>query len=392
MPKSAANNRKPCLVINGLQIVSGAAGLARYAYEVITRLIYLSPEWDIKVLTTDKYFADRFPGHSYLLPACISPQKGGLGHVLRYIWAKLLLSGLLKRLKADVYYSTSAEVPGGSLNIPCVATIHDLIPVVYKRLYWKQGLLFSRQFKESARKALKIICISRFTEKEYLQRFPQAKKKTEVIYNGVSGLGFSESDNQSAVSKDKILTLLGIEKNFFLFVGALRPYKNIDGAVRALAKIKEQSLDLVIAGPPNPKQKHKLLNLADKLEIKHRVHFLGYVTEEELSALYSRAKALILPSCYEGFGLPALEAMKQGVPVICSNRASLPEVCADAALYVKADDPEDMARVFSRLMQEKKLSSFMIEKGKKRVQEFSWDKTALQIKRLLSEQLCSCKF
>jgi glycosyltransferase involved in cell wall biosynthesis len=185
---------------------------------------------------------------------------------------------------------------------------------------------------------------------------------------------------------DSLQKKYGITGNFILFVGTLQPRKNIERLIEAFSQISSshKDLSLVVIG------KHgwlyeAILAAPKKFDIEEKVKFLSFVSDEELATFYKYALCYVLPSLYEGFGLPVLEAMSYECPVITSNISSLPEAAGDAALYIDPLDVADIAAKMNMFISSEKLRKEYIEKGKKQVKKFSWEKTAKETLAVLEE-------
>jgi glycosyltransferase involved in cell wall biosynthesis len=176
----------------------------------------------------------------------------------------------------------------------------------------------------------------------------------------------------------------GITKPYILFVGTIQPRKNIAKLIEAFAKLKTENLELIIVGKKGWLWE-EILAAPEKFKVADRVKFLDFVGDENLPSLYKNALCFVLPSLYEGFGLPVLEAMKLGCPVVISNVSSLPEVGGDAALYFDPQSVSDMAEKLNVVINDKGLRIKMIEKGYNQVKQFSWEKTARKTLEVLQE-------
>jgi glycosyltransferase involved in cell wall biosynthesis len=179
---------------------------------------------------------------------------------------------------------------------------------------------------------------------------------------------------------------LPVPDDYFFFAGVLKERKNVSGVIRAFAVFAQEnsSYDLLIAGKHSGAFAESLVSLAHQLGVEKRVRFLGYVTDSQLAYLYSKARALVFPSFIEGFGMPVLEAMSVGLPVITSDGGALAEVAGDAALLVDATNPDDIAAAMTRIANDTVLREQLHEKGLLRAAQFSWDKTAEQLLALIS--------
>jgi len=219
-----------------------------------------------------------------------------------------------------------------------------------------------------ARTARQVLTDSQFSREELAHYLKIKKDKIIVNPGGCEHILNIEPD--SSILSDKRIA----QKTFLLAVGSSSPHKNLSIIEKAIENYPENSIYLVIAGGTFS----KVFNAVDTVETQ-RIVRLGYVTDAQLRALYSRAVGFVFPSLYEGFGLPPLEAMACGCPVICSNRASLPEVCGDAALYFDPLNVDEINHSISRFLENSPLRDELREKGFERAKLFTWKKAAESI-------------
>jgi glycosyltransferase involved in cell wall biosynthesis len=251
---------------------------------------------------------------------------------------------------------------------PLLVTIHDVLHLAMPQ--YMQGLhkrLYARALLAAVRsKASAVICNSRFTADELIRLVGVPASRIEVVHMGVDEGWFAVNARPRPH-----------EKPYFVFVGNVKPHKNIAGLVGAFRRIAETvPHDLVIVG-----KKEGFITGDRKVEgwaaaLGGRVKFTGLVEDELLRRYVACADALVLPSFYEGFGLPPLEAMACGCPAIVSDRASLPEVCGDAALYCDPNDVEDIAARMLDVTRNETTRALLREKGLQRARQFTWDKCA----------------
>jgi len=282
-------------------------------------------------------------------------------------------SDILK--KTDIFWSPHYNIPL-RFNGKLLVTIHDvnhlalpqLLHGFHKRLYAKY------MFNAVKKKSSKIITVSEFSKKEIVKYVGIKNEKISVVRNGVESIWFH-------IKKDE----RPYPKNYFLYVGNVKPHKNLIALLQAFELLKDNiSHDIVIVGKKHGfiTQDKNIDHVAQKL--MNRVHFTGYVSDSSLQQWVAHAEALIFPSLYEGFGLPPLEAMACGCPVLCSNAASLPEVCGDAVLYFDPYQPKDIAKKIEMLICSPSLRNELIEKGKTRAHQFTWEKSAAQVINIIN--------
>lgn len=287
----------------------------------------------------------------------------------------------IRKLELDVFHSTNYFLPLFLRpGVKAVATVHDLIPLKFPHFTpraWKTRLhpLFRRILSRSVKRADRVITVSGHTRRDLVADLDLPEEKIAVVYNGIDRayrpLGEAES-------RERIDRRLGFAGSFLLYVGRFDPYKNVVGLIRAFERFLRGRSDgprLVLAGHPDPRYPQAKAAVFE-LQLGSRVVFLDGVEEEELVALYNRARILVLPSLYEGFGLPPLEAMACGTPVIVSDRGSLPEVVGEAGMIVDPDNPTALASAIGDLWDSDELRSSLRERGLVRAAEFSWKRTA----------------
>ncbi len=293
------------------------------------------------------------------------------------------LYGLTKKLSNNpqdlsVFFSPTHYLPLFS-GIPSVISILDVSYLHFPDLFNKKDLYQLKIWGGySIRKAQKIITISEASKNDIIKLYKVAEKKVVVVYPGV------KTGESKKMNKNELAKKYGLEKDFILFVGTLQPRKNIVRLIEAFSKMKNKDLDLVIVGKKGW-QFEEILSAPKKFEASSRVKFLHDVSDEDLPSFYQNALFFILPSLYEGFGLPVLEAMQYSCPVITSNVSSLPETGGDAALYIDPESVLDITSKMEKLANDENLRKEMIEKGKKQVAKFSWEKTAKETLKVLEE-------
>ncbi|HUV82962.1 MAG TPA: glycosyltransferase family 1 protein, partial [archaeon] len=271
----------------------------------------------------------------------------GLGNnkLLIPLWNQVLLPINLKKENIDLIHGTKNETPFILKCCKSVITIHDLTPFLFPtdfmlldRIYWKTII------PRSLRKSDRIIAISEHTKKDIVNFFNIPADKIDVILHGLpEGYGVISDYNVL----EKVKNRYSLTDNFILYVGTIRPRKNIETLVKAFYKLKKSKQiihKLVITGK-ELLCGHELYKLIQLLKLENDVIFTGFVLDEDLPAIYNLAELFVYPSLYEGFGLPPLESMACGTPVITSNTSSLPEVVGDAGIIVDPYDIDDLAKV-----------------------------------------------
>jgi glycosyltransferase involved in cell wall biosynthesis len=265
-----------------------------------------------------------------------------------------------------------------------VVTIHDLgylhVPEGHTD---QQRRMLDYTTRWSVRAAAHIIAISETTKRDLVERYRAAEHNITVIPHGVNTSLTRPVDATIAETMQR----LGLTRPFVLAVGTVQPRKNYDGLARALGAIKIAGLphQLVIAGKRGwlADEVHRKIDASGNAD---RVHQLGYVSEHDLAALYAAADLMVFPSWYEGFGLPALEAMQCGTPVVSSNRGALPESVGDAGLIVDPGDEAALGQTLVRGLTDDALRQRLIAAGRRRAREFTWERTARLTLEVLRNQ------
>jgi len=284
---------------------------------------------------------------------------------------------------ADIYHETTHDVIPGILesgkDVKFIADIHDLSPLVGPQWHLPEGVVdFARSFDKLINADV-IITKSWFVANELVERFSLPQEKIRVVPNAPAALYrrvVAPASMRELIHK-RIPTYSG--KPFILYTGTIEPRKNLETLINAFTNLhKRYEVDLIIAGGFGWKY-HELLKMPVGLG-RNKVIFTGYVTEEEMLALYNQAAIFVFPSWYEGFGMPPLEAMACGVPVIVSNAGSLPEVTADAALTFDPARPEELTYLMEKLLDSENLMEELGRKGMKRAGDFSWERIVADIR------------
>ena len=281
----------------------------------------------------------------------------------------------LKIPKCDVFWSPHYNIPVLPVRAKRrIVTIHDVYHLAFQHaLSLPQRIYAKLMLNQAIRKSDIVLTVSEFSKQEII-KYTGTQSDIKVIYNGIEPHWYKEQP----VSLSK-------RDNYILYVGNVKPHKNLVRAIKAFSFLKEKNLKFKIVGKKDD------FIMADKevekiaRKLGNRVEFTGYVRDSELKELYRKARLFLFPSLYEGFGLPPLEAMACGTPVIVSKVASLPEICGDAAYYVNPYDVNDIARGIEIVLKNEELQKELIQKGRKRVKLFSWEKSAKKLIEVIEE-------
>lgn len=345
------------------------AGVGTYSYNLVKYLTEVDKENEY-ILFCDKRSISQVPSADNFSKRIISESVFSPSH-------QLFFSITLRKQELDIFHAAHFIVPL-FLSCPCVVTIHDLIPLVFPpSMPSKVGRAYYKRVNNKViSKAGMIIAVSESTKKDIVENFGVSEQKIQVIYNGV-GEEFDIVKNENLINRAKERNK--ISSSFLLNVGNPKPHKNWLRLIEAFASLGNVVKDhqLVLVGSPDPRYP-EIRRLIKQLRLEDKVIITGFVKENDMPLLYNAADAFIFPSLYEGFGLPVLEAMACGTPVVCSNTSSLLEVAGDSALMVDPADKASIAEGIKKILSDEKLREGLSEKGLKRKDLFSWTKTAQQ--------------
>jgi len=298
-------------------------------------------------------------------------------------WEKFLLPQKAEEDKCDALLSLyqSATRINGHRGLKHVMVVHDIIPKLFPQYLNNFRKKIYQFFVEHAiKKTDKIIAVSHRTEKDLINQLGIEAGKISVAYEDVDEIYKKNVETQDIAS---VLKKYGLQPGYIYNGGGLEIRKNTESVLRAYKFLWDNYGQhgwlpkLVISGKLMPELAPLVLDaqkLVEELDIKNRVILLDQVPQEDLPVLYRSASVFVYPSRYEGFGLPVLEAMNQGVPVIASKTSSIPEVGSDAIFYCDPDSYEDLAMVIKNLLNNNHLKAALSMKGKERASHFSWDK------------------
>ena len=303
---------------------------------------------------------------------------------VRLLWLQVGLPRLLRRLNADMLLGAS-DVSTWRPPCPYVLMVHNFNPFSPMRSdMWGRKrlarLALQRELvRRCARRADRVVFVSEWSRSAMSQAMGIPLEKSAVVHHGVDEIFLRTSPDSDKQSDGH---------PFLLVVSAILEHKNLKRLVEAysdLATARAEELDLVIAGPiGSPKLRSSLEGFLQQRGLTPRVRFLGSVPSEELASLYRQAELLVFPSVEETFGLPLIEAMASGLPVVASKVSVMPEICGDAVQYFDPFDVADMTRMLERTLNDTALREDMGERGLARAADFSWDRTARGLLTVMS--------
>ena len=353
---------------------SQATGIERYSFEIINRLFKLATHHGYKPILFVRDYLPNFP------TTCQKKIN------FKRFWTLAGLSFKMLRNKPDILFVPSHVLPlvRAKKNI---IMIHDVAFARYPKIYtWRQRFYLNWSTKYAVKHASKIIVPSEFTAEDLRVVFKCPAEKIEVIKHGVNESP-QFTDDEKRVCFEKF-GLVSTDK-YLLFLGRIEHKKNVARLIRAFASIPQNTgLKLVLGGKPG--LGYELIrDTANKCDVSNRIIFTGYISEIEKSVLLKNAFSFVFPSLYEGFGMPILEAMKAGIPVIASDIPVLREVGGKACYFVDPLSEQDISRAILEIMKDHEMRDRMITLGSKQITGFDWDKSADKTWKLFSDSLCS---
>lgn len=362
---------KKTIYINGKYLAQQLTGVQRYAVELTKA---------IDVLLDSHEIFQKF-NFKILAPSCAKIESIALkniqiervGKFKGFFWEQFILPFYVRTNLLLNFCSAAPLIKSNQ-----IVTIHDAAPFDHPEWF---GFVFICWYWVALNflgwRVAQIATDSEFSRKRLLHHLPIAENKIKLIYCGVSSFSQHREDEKLQALKAHYQ----LDKNYFLFIGSLEPRKNLQRLFQAWNNIHSQlsDFDLVIIGGKGSKKVFRHVVYQDINNIK----LLGYLTDVDLKILLSGAYALVYPSLYEGFGLPPLEAMSMGIPVIVSDIASLPEVVGEAALFINPMDVASIANGIEQLAGDKKLREQLSQAGIKQAEKFSWKNSAGQLLDLI---------
>lgn len=357
-------------------------GFGRFTNESVSRMVKAHPEHDFLFFFDRPYsdeflFADNVEAFS-LFPPARHP-------ILFFAWFEGLVARQLKRSKADVFLS-----PDGFCSLrtstPTLLVVHDIsfkhypeyVPFTERKYYD----FFMPKF---VHKAKRIATVSEYSKQDLVQQYELAPEKIDVVYNGVNPEFTPISSEEQKAVRDQFSN----GKPFFLYVGSVHPRKNVSRLIQAFNQMKSQTGSPVqlLLGGRMAWQTSAIEQVYRESPFQNEIHFLGRISQTDLTRLTASALALTYASILEGFGIPILEAMQCHVPVITSNITSMPEVAGDAALLVDPFSVQSISDAMIQISENESLREQLIQLGKSRLKVFSWDQTANRLWKSLEQTI-----
>ncbi|WP_338431583.1 glycosyltransferase family 1 protein [Synechococcus elongatus] len=350
------------LLVNLAMVLRQPTGISTYALSLLPHLRSLQP-----TLLSDRLY-DGFTHQ--LISHKLCSDRGRRARLRRLYWTQTQIPKIYRQFQSHLLFSPAPEAP---IDRDCrlVVMVHDLRPLKLPSQSW-QTYYFRWVVPKVVAQASHVICNSEATAADLCDFYQLPAQKITPIY-----LGYDRQHYQPWQGKTG---------NYFLHIGQQFPHKNLDRLIRAFAQLPAD-YQLYLAGSRHPSETPRLEQLVQSLGLQERVQFLRYVDYADLPKLIGEAIALVYPSLWEGFGLPILEAMACGTPVITSNCSSLPEVGGEAVLYVDPYQEEAIASAMKSLISDGSLRAELRQQGFAQVQRFNWEKTGKETCEILQQFL-----
>ena len=360
------------------RIVRNSTGLGSYGRTLVRDLAYLPESLRLRLYAPDK-------GHDHLrsqvegLPriSFCYPKAGSYLPFDKALWRE---HGIVKDLlkdKVQVFHGLSGELPRGirKSGIRSVVTIHDLIFLRHPEFYpWVDAKIYAWKFRRTLREADHIIAISECTKRDVLEFGNVDPERVSVVYQSCAP---RFTKDISSVEQEEIRLQYGLPKRFILNVGTIEQRKNIMLAVKALPHLPND-LSLVIIGR-HTSYTNEVLDFVNTHDLSHRVFILHDVPDEHLPALYAQAEAFVYPSVYEGFGIPIIEAISSGLPVVACTGSCLEEAGGPDNLYVATNDPEALATAVRQVLKGAPEREERIARSQEYIRRFEGHDVASQV-------------
>lgn len=363
------------IAVNTRMLLKGKMeGIGYFTYETFSRIVKSHPEHEF-IFIFDRPFDESFIFADNITPIVASPPARH--PLLWYLWYEHSLPRVFKKTKAELFIGTDGYLSVAS-KIKTLSVFHDINFEHYPEdVPFFNRLFYRHYFPIYSKKAARIAAVSQFTKNDVVEKYHVDPMKIDIVYNGVS-------DQFKPLLENEIVEVRKKYSNgqpYFLFVGSLHQRKNISNMLKAFDEYKKSGsspVKMVLTGAKRwwTDEMEKTLQ---QMQFKSDVIFTGRVSFEELCKITAGALAMTYVSTFEGFGIPIVEAMRSGVPVITSNVTSMPEVAGNAALLCDPFSVNSIAETMIRLSSDEQLRKSLIEAGLKRQADFSWDKTAVQL-------------
>jgi glycosyltransferase involved in cell wall biosynthesis len=353
-------------------------GIGTYVRNLLRQLARIDPESDYRLICQpdDVEAIERLGENFHAIPT---------GSAAYSVGEQFTIPRILRRERPDVFHTPHYVLP---LLTPCpsVVTIHDCIHLMFPQyLPNRMAYAYARLFLwTAAHRSSRVLTVSATSKRDILRFFSVPDDKVAVIYNAID-----DRFGQPPAADDvmRVRERYQLNDEFVLYAGNIKPHKNVERLIEAFHQLRRdrfEHLKLLIIGDEITKYA-TLRRAVHRHKLHKHVRFLGFVPDSTLAVLYRLAAVFVFPSLYEGFGLPPLEALASGTPVVTSNVSSLPEIMADAAILIDPYNPAAIADGMRRVLTNPVLRTHLVTRGLTRARDFSWASSVTQIRRIYGE-------
>ncbi|UCD20850.1 MAG: glycosyltransferase family 4 protein [archaeon] len=354
-------------------------GISFYVYHLIKNILNLNKKNQFFLLHSEKNDEKLYKkAKEVIIPYSLFGKKTSLRNLFH-------LSKFVKRLNLDILHEFNVFMPFMvKNNTKRIMTVYDLSPIVLPHTHLKRSSIYYRLFlKRVLRKANAIIAISQNTKRDLIRYFRIHGKKVYVIYPGRDE-SFKIIKNKNI--KEKIKKKYNLPDKFILDVSTIEPRKNLSCLIKAYSLISDKIDEklVIVGGYGWRNEKERVDKLIKKLKIRDKVKIIGYAEGKDMPMIFNLCEIFVFTSIYEGFGLPLLEAMACGKPVLCGKNSSLKEVVGNAGLEINEKNPKDVANKIEKILKSSKMRKELSKKSLKQSKKFSWKKSALELLKIYS--------
>jgi glycosyltransferase involved in cell wall biosynthesis len=359
------------LVNTRLLIYGKLEGIGWFTYELLKRIVKNHPEHTFYFLFDRKYHSE-FVFSSNVIPLVYGPPARH--PFLYFVWFEFIVPYVIKKYNIDVFFSPD-HMLSLKAKIPTLLVVHDLNFIHHPEFLPVSEALFYKYFvTRYIKKANRIVAVSNYTKNDIINTLNIDKTIIDVVYNAPT----LTNNLTDKYDKQEIVKKYSDGKPYFIYIGSLHKRKNIDRIFKAFESFIEETksnVNFIFVGKPMWKDK-SIDSVYKSLKYKDKIIFTGYLDSVEATKLLASSLALVFVSLFEGFGIPIVEAMSLGVPVITSNVTSMPEIADDAALLVDPYSIEEIKEAMKKIYYDENLRAKLIQKGILRSKVFNWDVSA----------------
>lgn len=357
------------------------AGIGHYTYYLVKNLLRLDKKNEYVLFFDSRMERDQVEEFEQANVKVVFYPFSQYRRFLPVAYSQILTAAVLYKERLDVYHAPATSIPL-SYRGRAVVTVHDLAIYKYPRFFPRGQFLSTKLVvPKSIKRAKKIIAVSEATKRDLKQMFKVGEKRMRVIYEGF----VRERPSRPLVD---VRSKYSLGERYVFFVGTIEPRKNLVNLIKGFNSVANlpsmKKVELILAGGPGWKYGDVIKSIKES-KLGHRVRYLGYVPHDDKVHLIEHAAVFAFPSFYEGFGLPVLEAMSLGTPVVTSNVSSLPEVAGTAAVFVNPSKFKDIGQAIVQVVGNANLRKRLSAEGKRRAAMFTWDGAARETLQVYKE-------